>query len=104
MRCLALALAFVVLLSGCGGGARVDASTRVVRIKVTQSGDIYLDGQLRTMGEVTGELERLKREKGAVLYYREETPQHQAHPNALKVIHKIEELNLPIGLSEKDFN
>jgi len=72
-------------------------------VKVTQSGEVYLDGRLRTMEEVGAELERLKRERGAVLYYREESAQHQPHPNALRVIHKIEELQLPVGLSEKDF-
>ena len=38
-----------------------------------------------------------------MLYYREDGPQHQPHPNGLKVIHKIEELGVPVGLSEKDF-
>ena len=72
-------------------------------MKVTQAGDIYLDGQPRTLDEAFAELERLRRERGAVLYYREDGPQHQPHPNGLKVIHKIEELRLPVGLSEKDF-
>ena len=101
-------LPLVIALSLCGACAPrryslVDASTRVLKLKVTQSGDIYLDGQLKTLDETEAELERLKRERGAVLYYREDGPQHQPHPNGLKVIHKIEELKLPVGLSEKDF-
>ena len=103
-----LILALVVVLPLCGACAarrtalaRPDA--RVLRVKVTQSGEVYLDGQLKTLAEAEAELERLKKERGAVLYYREESAQHQPHPNALKIIHKIEELQLPVGLSEKDF-
>jgi hypothetical protein len=101
-----LALAVAAALCGACAARRyalVDAGTRILKVKVTQSGDIYLDGRLKTLGETEGELERLKRERGAVLYYREESAQHQPHPNALKIIHKIEELKLPVGLSEKDF-
>lgn len=108
MKCARLILALVVLPALCGACAArryelVDASTRVLKVKVTQSGDIYLDGRAKTLDEASAELERLKKENGAVLYYREESAQHQPHPNALKIIHKIEELKLPVGLSEKDF-
>ena len=101
-------LALVVLLAACAScgerrPALVDASTRVLKVKVTRDGDVYLDGRLKSLGEAEGELRRLKRERGAVLYYREESAQHQPHPNALRVIHKIEELQLPVALSEKDF-
>ena len=105
-RCIA---ALVVMLSLCGGacvarrGALVGEGARVLKVKVTQTGDIYLEGELKTLDETFVELERLKRERGAILYYREDGPQHQPHPNGLKVIHKIEELQLPIGLSKKDF-
>jgi hypothetical protein len=84
--------------------ALVGEGTRVLKLKVTQAGDVYLDGRLKTPDEAFAELERLKREGGAVLYYREDGPQHQPHPNGLKVIHKIEELRLPVALSEKDFD
>jgi len=83
--------------------ALVGEDTKVLKLKVTQAGEIYLDGQPRTLDEAFAELEHLKRVRGAVLYYREDGPQHQPHPNGLKVIHKIEELRLPVGLSEKDF-
>src|SRR5205085_4433689 len=100
-------LALVVLLSACASGERrpalLDANARVLRVKVTRDGEVYLDGQLKTLDETDAELVRLKKERGAVLYYREESAQHQPHPNALRVIHKIEELQLPVGLSEKDF-
>jgi len=101
-----LALALLPALCGACAARRaalVDANTRVLKVKVTRDGDIYLDGRLKTLEEAEGELVRLKRERGAVLYYREENAQHQPHPNALKIIHKVEELQLPIGLSEKDF-
>jgi biopolymer transport protein ExbD len=103
-----LVLAVAILPALCGAcaarrAALVDANTRVLKVKVTRDGDVYLDGQLKTVEEAEAELARLKRERGAVLYYREENAQHQPHPNALKLIHKIEELQLPIGLSEKDF-
>ena len=108
MKYARLVIALVVVLPLCGACAarrtalaRPDA--RVLRVKVTQSGEVYLDGQLKTLAEADAELERLRKEGGAVLYYREESAQHQPHPNALKIIHKIEELQLPVGLSKKDF-
>jgi hypothetical protein len=108
MKRARLILALVVVLPLCGAcaarrAALVDAGTRVLKVKVTQAGEVYVDGRLKTPEEADAELERLKRERGAVLYYREESAQHQPHPNALRVIHKIEELRLPVGLSEKDF-
>ena len=109
MKYARLIVALLIVLPLCGACAarrtalaRPDA--RVLRVKVTQSGEVYLDGQLKTLGEADAELERLKKEGGAVLYYREESAQHQPHPNALKIIHKIEELQLPVGLSKKDFD
>jgi biopolymer transport protein ExbD len=108
MKRARLILALVVVLPLCGACAArrtalVDADARVLKVKVTQSGEVYLDGKLKTLEEAEAELERLKEERGAVLYYREESAQHQPHPNALRVIHKIEKLRLPVGLSEKDF-
>jgi|SRR5437588_1174216 len=108
MKRASLIMALAVVLPLCGACAArrpalVDANTRVLKVKVTQGGDVYLDGRLKTLEEADAELERLKKERGAVLYYREESAQHQPHPNALRIIHKIEELQLPIGLSEKDF-
>lgn len=108
MKRARLILALIVVFPLCVACAArrpalVDANTRVLKVKVMQGGEIYLDGQLKTLEETDVELERLKKERGAVLYYREESAQHQPHPNALRVIHKIEELRLPVGLSEKDF-
>jgi hypothetical protein len=102
---LALVISLAACCGACGGrrAALVDADARVLKVKVTQGGDVYLDGQLKTLDEVDAELGRLKKERGAVLYYREESAQHQPHPNALRVIHKIEELQLPVGISKKDF-
>ena len=111
MKCARLILALVVTPALCGACATrqsrtvlVDPNVKVLRVKVTQAGDVYVDGQPESFEEASARLERLKRENGAVLYYREEAAQHQPHPNALKIIHKIEELNLPVGLSEKDFD
>ncbi|HKG13419.1 MAG TPA: hypothetical protein VKB12_08765 [Pyrinomonadaceae bacterium] len=108
MRRSRFILSLFVALSLCGACAAprralVGEGTRVLKLKVTQTGDVYLDGQSKTLDETFEELARLKRERGAVLYYREDGPQHQPHPNGLKVVHKIEELGLPFGLSEKDF-
>jgi hypothetical protein len=98
----------VLALSLCGACASprralVGEGARVLKLKVTQTGEIFLDGRQKSLDEAFAELERVKRERGAVLYYREDGPQHQPHPNGLKVIHKIEELRVPVGLSEKDF-
>jgi hypothetical protein len=101
-------LAFALMLAACAScgerrPALVDAGARVLKVKITRDGEVYLDGRLKTLDETDAELVRLKRERGAVLYYREESAQHQPHPNALRVIHEIEELQLPVALSEKDF-
>ena len=101
-------LALAIMLAACAScgerrPALVSADGHVLKVKVTRDGEVYLDGQLKTLDETDAELVRLKRERGAVLYYREESAQHQPHPNALRVIHKIEELQLPVGLSDKDF-
>ena len=101
-------LPLVLALSLCGACAAprrtlIGDGTRVLKLKVAQTGEMYLDGEPKSLDEAFTELERLKRERGAVLYYREDGPQHQPHPNGLKVIHKIEELGVPVGLSEKDF-
>src|SRR5205085_11351929 len=77
-----LALALLPALCGACAARRaalVDANTRVLKVKVTRDGDIYLDGRLKTLDEAEAELGRLKREHGAVLYYREENAQHQPH-------------------------
>jgi hypothetical protein len=100
---LAVALALCVAACGERRAALVSADGRVLKVKVTRDGEVYLDGQLKTLDETDAELARLKKERGAVIYYREESAQHQPHPNALRVIHKIEELQLPVALSYKDF-
>ena len=101
-------IALVLVLASCAAcgekrPALLGAGARVLKVKVTRDGEVYLDGQLKTLDEADAELVRLKKERGAVVYYREESAQHQPHPNALRVIHKIEELQLPVALSEKDF-
>jgi hypothetical protein len=98
-------LILMLACSACAArqAALVDENTRVLKVKITETGEVYLDGQLKTPDEAFAELARLKKERGAVLYYREENAQHQCHPNALRIIHKIEELQLPVGLSKKDF-
>src|SRR5881275_2922011 len=83
---LPVILALAVLPALCGAcaarrAALVDANARVLKVKVTRDGDVYVDGRLKTLDEAEAELARLKRERGAVLYYREENAQHQPHPN-----------------------
>src|SRR5438045_9405067 len=96
-RRLRFIIALVLVLAGvasCGERrpALLGAGARVLKVKVTRDGEVYLDGQLKTLDETDAELARLKRERGAVLYYREESAQHKPQQKALSVSNKIEEV------------
>src|SRR5438045_9495582 len=99
-RRLRFIIALVLVLAGvaaCGETrpALLGAGARVLKVKVTRDGEIDLDGQLKSLDETDAELVRLKRARGAVLYYREQSARRQPHPHARRGIHTLAELQRP---------
>jgi biopolymer transport protein ExbD len=77
---------------------------KVLKVKVTASGDITADGQPVTLEQLAPKLSELKKAGGGVWYYRE-NPGSEPHPNAMKVVELVAENKLPIRLSAKpDFS
>jgi biopolymer transport protein ExbD len=78
--------------------------SKVIKVKVTASGDITADGQPVTLDQLAAKLANLKTAGGEVWYHRE-NPAAEPHPNAMKVIELVAENKLPVKLSAKpDFS
>lgn len=75
----------------------------VAKVKVTASGQIYLNGRAADRSDLREALMRLKEERGAVWYYRE-NPAGEPSEAAITVIKAIAEARLPIKLCEEDFD
>ena len=80
------------------------SSPPVLKVAVTENGDITADGKQTTLEALIPRLRALATENGVVWYYRA-APESEPHPNALKVLAAIIEQKLPIRLSSKpDFS
>lgn len=101
---------FILLQTGCdkqpGGSARqtksrppLQAPTEMVKVKVNQSGEIFIEGKPATIDELKREFARLKQVNGGVWYYAEDsfTPQSEAVKRA------IIEAHLPMKLTSEKF-
>lgn len=90
-----------------GGQAKARTPARVVaRVKISLSGQIYLDGNPVGLDELSGALDRLTDEGGEVWYYRdhpEHEPSNEVRRVAESVLDRITSLGIPIKLSETDF-
>jgi hypothetical protein len=76
----------------------------VVKLRVYKDGRVTLDDHPATMSEVRDALDRLRSERGSVLYYRE-AGQEEPPPVAMEVMHAIVEARLPVRLSSRpDFS
>ena len=73
------------------------------RVKVTRKGAIFLDGRRATLDDFRQTCDRLHKEGGAVLYYRED-PESEPHEIATQVIQAVIDARLPIKLCENDFD
>lgn len=88
---------------GSGSPQPFDES-KVVKVKVTQKGEIYLDERLVTLDEVKAAFAKLKQENGVVWYHRE-NPAGEPTIEAMSVITAIMDNKLPVKLSSKpDFS
>jgi hypothetical protein len=80
------------------------AAPPTVRIWVSRTGVIELDGKAVDLAAVGAALADLAKKKGAVFYGRED-PGQEPHPNAMKVVQLVIQNRLPIRLSTKrDFS
>jgi hypothetical protein len=79
----------------------------IAKVKVTLSGEVYLNGHPVSVEELRDGLDRVKDVGGEVWYYRE-CPQREPPPEVSgvvkSVIDMISELKLAIRLSQTDFN
>ena len=90
--------------SDAGAAAAQPSVPSVVRIWVSRTGSIQLDGKQVDLAAVNATLTELAKHKGAVLYGRDD-PGQAPHPNAMKVMQLVVEKRLPIQLSTKrDFS
>jgi hypothetical protein len=74
--------------------------SKILKVKVTASGDITADGQPITLEQLAAKLSELKKAGGGVWYYRENA-RDEPHPNAVKVIELVIHNKLPVRLSAK---
>ena len=74
----------------------------IAKVKMNQTGAIYLNGKVVTIEVLKQEFARLKQGNGAVWYYRE-NPQGEPPPQAMAVIQAIIDANLPVRVMERDF-
>ena len=118
MRSVLAAISITIaLLTGCQRDSAVPARsrspqpenpavqvTKVVKVKVSDSGGITADGQTVTLEQLAGKLAELAKAGGEVWYHRE-NPTGEPHPNAMKVISLVAANRLPVKLSAKpDFS
>ena len=75
----------------------------VAKVKVTASGQIYLNGLAADLSDLREALMRLRDKRGVVWYYRE-NPAGEPPKEAMAVIQVVAEARLPIKLCEQDFD
>ncbi len=72
----------------------------VIKVKVTENGEITADGQPVTLEKLAARFADLK-QAGGVVWYHRENPAGEPHANAMKVMELVVENKLPIRLSTK---
>jgi hypothetical protein len=95
----------LVLFAGCGrrqtattAESKVSPETVYVKVFITKSGQVALDGKSATIDEVATAFNSLAKKRGLVLYARESPEEYEPHPNAMKVIELVTRNSLPIRL------
>jgi hypothetical protein len=74
------------------------ADSPYVKVVVSKSGEITLDGKPASIGEVSDAFASLAQKKGVVLYARESPEEGQPHPNAIRIIKLVTDNKLPVRL------
>jgi hypothetical protein len=76
-----------------------------VKIYISKTGEVTLDGKAATLDEVGSAFSALAKKNGVVLYTRDSPGLLEPHPNANKVIDLVIQNRLPIRLCKnKDFS
>ena len=98
---------FLLLLAiaGCGrkstAGVDENRVSPVARVKVTQAGNIFLNGMATSLEDLKKDLVELKAKNGRVWYYRDNAKGEPAE-QAMKVIQAIVDAKLPIRLCQTE--
>lgn len=105
---LATLFASTAVLLSCTQSERQPPSSSVdgpvVRARVYKDGSVTVDDKAATIIDVRAALDRLRSERGTVLYYRE-AGQEEPPPVAMEVMRAIVDAKLPVQLSTKpDFS
>lgn len=110
MRLLGIGMILALLMTAsCGGsdrrGTPNSTSGHISRVKVTQTGVIYLNGKTTSIEDLKKEFALLKSQNGSVWYFRE-NPQGEPTEQAMAVIKAVVDNKLPIKMcpSEQELN
>jgi hypothetical protein len=77
---------------------------RALKIAALADGTLWADAKEVDLASLEAHLDKLKREKGVVWYYRE-NPAREPHPRAMEAIKLIVKYELPVTMSTKpDFS
>ena len=95
-----------IFLAGChqSQGSKIDkskmptADSPYIKVFVTKSGEITLDGKPTDLEGLKPAFASLAQKKGLVLYARENPEAAHPHPNAMEVIKLVIENKLPVRL------
>ena len=99
----------LLVIAGCGRKSTpADEGNRVSpveKVKVTQAGNIFLNGKAISLEDLKNNFVELKAKNGRVWYYRD-NPQGEPAEQAMKVIQAIVDAKLPVRLctTEEEFN
>ena len=74
----------------------------IAKIKIADTGDIYMNKKLTSLDALSEELLRIKQVDGVVWYYRG-SPARAAEATGMLVVDEIVKYKLPVKMCEKDF-
>lgn len=101
-----LVILLLIFFAGCGRSqiSNIDKSklpspdSPYVKVFVSKSGEVTLDGEPVNIDEVGGAFNSLAQTKGVILYSRESPEDAEPHPNAMRVVEQITKNRLPVRL------
>jgi hypothetical protein len=104
----AIKLASILLLTvivGCRSTSKAPvADSTYVKVYVSKTGEIALDGKAATLDEVGNAFSDLAKKNGVVLYTRDSPELFEPHPIANKIMDLVAQNRLPLRLCmKKDF-
>lgn len=106
MTRISIIFSLLVVIAGCRSTSRAPAAdSTYVKIYVSKTGEVTMDGKVATIDEVGRALSDLAKRRGVVLYTRDSHEMFESHPIANKVMDLVVQNRLPIRLCmNKDFS